>query len=72
MLTRRDVLTVQLRICLGQQFALTEAGYVTVRILQKYDKVDGSAHVGQEVDWMLTLTGRPFDGVNLRLHEASF
>lgn len=27
------------RICLGQQFALTEAGYVIVRIMQKYDKI---------------------------------
>jgi cytochrome P450 len=25
------------RICLGQQFALAEAGYVVVRMLQKYD-----------------------------------
>ncbi|RMZ78908.1 hypothetical protein DV737_g3692, partial [Chaetothyriales sp. CBS 132003] len=28
------------RICLGQQFALTEAGYVVSRILQKYDKIE--------------------------------
>ena len=25
------------RICLGQQFALTEAGYVIVRMLQRFD-----------------------------------
>lgn len=65
-----DSLIAYVRICLGQQFALTEAGYVTVRLLQAYDKVDGSSHVGNEVDWFLTLTGRPFDGVKLRLHAA--
>ena len=58
------------RICLGQQFALTEAGYITARMLQKYDQIDGSAHVGKEIDWFLTLTGRPLDGVKVRLHEA--
>ena len=26
------------RVCLGQQFAMTEAGYILVRILQKFDK----------------------------------
>ncbi|KAI3394540.1 hypothetical protein diail_2589 [Diaporthe ilicicola] len=29
------------RICIGQQFALTEAGYVIVRLLQRYDAIDG-------------------------------
>ena len=28
------------RICLGQQFALTEAGYVIVRMLQKFDGIE--------------------------------
>lgn len=28
------------RICLGQQFALTEAGYVLTRLLQRFDKVE--------------------------------
>ncbi|GAD91500.1 RNA-dependent RNA polymerase, putative [Paecilomyces variotii No. 5] len=28
------------RICLGQQFALTEAGYVITRLLQRYDEVE--------------------------------
>ena len=28
------------RICLGQQFALTEAGYVIVRLLQKFEDVE--------------------------------
>ncbi|CAN3355548.1 cytochrome P450 52A2 [Diutina catenulata] len=29
------------RICLGQQFALTEASYVTVRLLQMFSKIEG-------------------------------
>uniref|UniRef100_A0A4E9EBJ3 Cytochrome P450 n=1 Tax=Gibberella zeae TaxID=5518 RepID=A0A4E9EBJ3_GIBZA len=29
------------RICIGQQLALTEAGYVLVRMLQRYDAVEG-------------------------------
>lgn len=29
------------RICIGQQFALTEAGYVIVRMLQRYEAMEG-------------------------------
>lgn len=29
------------RICIGQQFALTEAGYVIVRMLQRYETIEG-------------------------------
>ncbi|RDW58480.1 hypothetical protein BP5796_12410 [Coleophoma crateriformis] len=58
------------RICLGQQFALTEAGYIVVRLLQRFDKLDGSAMEGLDYDWNLTLTGRPKHGVNLRFHAA--
>jgi cytochrome P450 len=28
------------RVCLGQQFALTEAGYVITRLLQKFDRCE--------------------------------
>ena len=28
------------RICIGQQFALTEMGYTIVRLLQRYDRVE--------------------------------
>lgn len=59
------------RICLGQQFALTEAGYVTVRLLQRFDKIDGSAMAGVPDDWYLHLTGRPMHGVKLRLRAAT-
>lgn len=28
------------RICLGQQYALTEAGYVTVRLCQEFEGIE--------------------------------
>ena len=28
------------RVCIGQQFALTEIGYTVIRMLQKYDRID--------------------------------
>jgi len=58
------------RICIGQQFALTEAGYVTVRLLQKYDQIDGSV-LPPKVRHGLTLTTCPADGVNVRMHVAT-
>jgi len=58
------------RMCLGQNFALTEVGYVMVRFLQRFDKVDNSAMHGLSDDWWVALTGRPFHGVKLRLHAA--
>lgn len=56
------------RICLGQQFALTEAGYVIVRILQRYDRVD---NLGDEIitKRKYTSTTSPTK-VLVRLHEA--
>ncbi|OAL37818.1 hypothetical protein AYO20_02995 [Fonsecaea nubica] len=59
------------RICLGQQFALTKAAYVTVRLLQRFDRLDGSSVPKGPVQWALTLTGKPKDGVRLRLHAAA-
>lgn len=38
------------RICIGQQLALTEAGYVLVRMLQRYDAVKG-LDVDASRDW---------------------
>ncbi|KAK1982344.1 cytochrome P-450 [Colletotrichum cereale] len=38
------------RICIGQQLALTEAGYVVVRMLQRYDAVEG-LDVDPARDW---------------------
>jgi cytochrome P450 len=38
------------RICIGQQFALTEAGYVLVRMVQRYDIIEG-LDIDMERDW---------------------
>jgi cytochrome P450 len=56
------------RICLGQQFALTEAGYVIVRIVQKYDKIINEDHE-PITRHAYSLTTAPKE-VLVRLHEA--
>ncbi|KAK8122978.1 cytochrome P450 [Apiospora sp. TS-2023a] len=58
------------RICVGQNFALTEMAYVVVRLLQKYDKIE---YVG---DWNAQfhepeIVGKPGQGVKVRLYEAA-
>jgi cytochrome P450 len=47
------------RVCLGQRFALTQAAYLTVRLLQEFPKVD----VDQYRPWreLLTLVRFPYD-----------
>ncbi|RCK66130.1 hypothetical protein Cantr_01832 [Candida viswanathii] len=56
------------RICLGQQFALTEASYVTVRLLQEF------AHLSMDPDTeyppkkMSHLTMSLFDGANIEMY----
>ncbi|KAF1956855.1 cytochrome P450 52A12 [Byssothecium circinans] len=66
------------RICIGQQFALTEAGYVIVRLLQRFEKCEGVGNSWEPVEkggfgyarWKMTLTGSPADGVKVRFKEA--
>jgi cytochrome P450 len=43
------------RICIGQQFALTEAGYTTVRILQEFQGIECRDPQEGFTEW-LTLT----------------
>ncbi|KYK56434.1 cytochrome P450 52A12 [Drechmeria coniospora] len=57
------------RICIGQQFALTEIAYVVIRLMQRVDAIDPS-NMGP-VKHGLTLTNCPGDGVKVRLHFAS-
>ncbi|KAL3423419.1 cytochrome P450 [Phlyctema vagabunda] len=57
------------RICIGQQFALTEASYVTVRLLQRFDKLE-SLENDAVVRHNLTLTNCIANGVNVRLHAV--
>jgi len=56
------------RICLGQQYALTEAGYVTTRLCQEFKKLD-SRDPGP---WLenLSLTVCSFNGVKVGLTPA--
>jgi cytochrome P450 len=66
------------RVCIGQQFALTQAGYVIVRMLQKFDKIEGVGNSWEMeekggcgyVRQNCTLVSCPADGVKIRLHVA--
>ncbi|KIX03199.1 uncharacterized protein Z518_06751 [Rhinocladiella mackenziei CBS 650.93] len=64
------------RICLGQQFALTEAGYVVVRLVQRFEAVQAQEGVGmpargEPVSHALTLINFPAHGVTVRVREAT-
>ncbi|GKT55949.1 cytochrome P450 [Colletotrichum tofieldiae] len=57
------------RICLGQQFALTEAGYLLVRLLQRFKSMEWLGPQGKpRKDIHFTMA--PRDGVNVRLQYA--
>ncbi|CZR57403.1 probable cytochrome P450 52A12 [Phialocephala subalpina] len=57
------------RICIGQQFALTESSYVTVRLLQRWDKME-SLETDPVTRHNLTLTNCSGNGVKVRAHAA--
>lgn len=57
------------RICIGQQFALTEAGYVIVRLLQRFDRIE-DVYPDRVIRCGVTLTSAPADLLNVRLHQA--
>lgn len=56
------------RICLGQQYALTEAGYVITRLVQKYDGIQ-NCDPEDEIRNVYGVTSAP-KRVLVRLHEA--
>ncbi|TGO66018.1 hypothetical protein BOTNAR_0070g00190 [Botryotinia narcissicola] len=56
------------RICLGQQYALTEAGFFIIRLLQKFDQIESVDKT--DVTFNLTLTMCSGNGVKIKLHEA--
>ena len=70
------IITVMILI-LGQ-FALTEAGYVIVRLAQKFEEIVGVGNSWESVEkggygyvrTKLSLTGCPADGVKVRMKEA--
>nr|AOE45523.1 CYP52A59 [[Candida] oregonensis] len=51
------------RICLGQQFALTEASYTIVRLIQMFPTLTSAYKGEQSPEKMLHLTMSMFDGV---------
>ncbi|KAI1081607.1 cytochrome P450 monooxygenase CYP539B5 [Whalleya microplaca] len=56
------------RICVGQNFAMTEMAYCMVRILQKYNRIEycGDWYAqGHEAE----IVGRPSQGVRVELYE---
>ena len=59
------------RICIGQQFALTEASYVVVRLLQKFDRIEADlSKLNGPARSSLTLTSCPGDLIRLTMREA--
>jgi cytochrome P450 len=58
------------RICIGQQFALAEIAYVTVRLLQKFDSIDGSALPEGRLPCDWKIVDKVAGGVNIKLHCA--
>ncbi|KAK3704002.1 hypothetical protein LTR37_014105 [Vermiconidia calcicola] len=60
------------RICLGQQFALTETSYLLVRLLQQYDAME-PVHWDemQKLKKGLGVTMWPQDGARVRFHKAT-
>ena len=56
------------RICLGQQFALMEAGYVVVRMVQRFETLEGVGMGEGETLRRFTATTSPVE-VKVRLRE---
>lgn len=56
------------RICIGQQFALTEAGYTTVRIIQRFQSLE--SRDPEPFRELLTLTMASKNGTKVALTPA--
>jgi hypothetical protein len=56
------------RICIGQQFALTEVGYVLTRLVQKFDKMENCDEQNKPIH-QYSVTSAPKQ-VLVWLHEA--
>ena len=55
------------RICLGQQFALTEASYVLVRLAQSYENLQLTENIEYPPPKLTHLTMCMFDGVPIKI-----
>lgn len=59
------------RICLGQQFALTEAAYLLVRVLREFDQIiPADSEEMKRMRKGFGLTMWPGDDARVRLHRA--
>lgn len=60
------------RICIGQQFALTEMGYVLTRMFQRFDRVESFMHDvdGGNPTLKAEIVLQPGDGVKVAFWEA--
>lgn len=60
------------RICIGQQFALTEMGYVLTRMFQRFDRVETFMHDvdGGKPTLKAEIVLQPGDGVKVAFWEA--
>ena len=56
------------RICIGQQYALTEASYTTIRLMQEFKGIEAR----DPRPWMeyITLTCAIYQGTRVGLHPA--
>lgn len=57
------------RICLGQQFALTEASYTTIRLMQEFEKIESRDDGAPWIEW-ITLTCVGHNGAKVGLTPA--
>jgi len=58
------------RICLGQQYAITEASFMLVRLMQHFDAIEWLGESGS-ISKGLGLTMFPANGVPVRLRRAA-
>jgi cytochrome P450 len=57
------------RICIGQNFALTEMAYVLVRLVQKYERLESRDDYEAQFH-KIEIAGRPGRGVKVALFES--
>lgn len=57
------------RICVGQNFALTEMAEVCVRILQRYERLESRDDCGKQFH-KVEIVGTPGRGVKIAMYEA--